>query len=297
MKIIKQAWEIIDLDIKEDVNLSRYTTIRLSTTGTIVLVKTELALSQLIKLFKIEKVKYHLVGWGANQILKTTSDTIFIKLAFDIDKEMLSEVKDEYTLPASISLNILTSHASKHGLKGWEVFTGIPASLGGAIFMNAGTTLGEIGDLVKSVSIMTIDGEIRKHVVDKDSFSYRENHFIAEGEVIISAVITQNGQDEGIIKKIREYLSFRKESQPLTTFNCGCVFKNYDQNHKAGQFVDVCGLKGLSINGVGVSHKHGNFIENQNDASTEDFSKLIDALKYELELHSGIEFELEAKVY
>jgi len=297
MKMIKEAWDISDIEIKEDVNLSRFTTIRLSASGTIVLVKTETALAQLICLFRKKSIPYHLVGWGANQVLISTQNTVFIKLAFELNAQELSKSKSEYYLPASVPLNILTSHASKFGLQGWEVFTGIPASLGGAIYMNAGTALGEIGSLIKSVSIMTIDGQIRTHIVNKDSFSYRENHFVKEGEVILSAIMIHKGLNTEIKEKIKEYLTFRKASQPLTTFNCGCVFKNYDQKHKAGQFIDICGLKGLSVNGLSVSHKHGNFIENQNNATSEDFSQLIDALKFELELHSGIEFELEAKVY
>ena len=75
------------------------------------------------------------------------------------------------------------------------------------------------------------------------------------------------------------------------------MFKNYDDSHRAGQFIDVCGFKGFSLNGLGVSPVHANFVENNDRASTEDFIELSNSLKYQLEVFSGIRFELEAKVY
>jgi UDP-N-acetylmuramate dehydrogenase len=287
---------IAGIELYENCNLEKYTTIRLNKVGSIVIVKEVEALKSLTKVLAESDIKFHLIGWGANQIIHNTEKTLFIKLKFEFNRNYFSEVKEFYELPASVPLNTLTSHAMKFGLKGWEVFTGIPASLGGAIFMNAGTSLGEIGNLVKSVKILTETGLIRDELITKDSFSYRKNHFVKKNEIIISAVLEHNGLDLNIRKEIKEYLSFRKSSQPLTSKNCGCVFENYDSLHKAGQFIDVCGLKGLGLNGLSVSHKHANFIENEN-ASTEDFIRLSESLKYQLELFSGIQFELEAKVY
>lgn len=297
MKLNKILNQISDLDIKENIDLSRYTTIKLFKMGNLVIVKTIESLQLTIKKLLQKNIKYQMLGWGANQVLINTENTVFIKLDFLQDKDYLNSVRDEYTLPASFPLNLLTSHGMKFGLKGWDVFTGIPASLGGAIFMNAGTTLGEIGSLVKSVKILSRSGEIKLINIDNKSFSYRKNHFLNEGEVIIEATLTHFGIDESLKTKIKEYLELRKRTQPLATRNCGCVFKNFDELHKAGQFIDACGLKGFSHAGLRVSHLHANFIENVENAKAEDFIVLVEAIKYELELFSGIEFELEAKVY
>lgn len=289
--------EIKDCNLYENCNLEKYTTIRLKKVGSIAIVESISALKILIKKLKDGNIAFHIVGWGANQIIHNTENTLFIKLKFNFNREIFSSVKSEYELPASMALNILTSHAQKFGLKGWEVFTGIPASLGGAVYMNAGTNLGEIGDLVRSVKILTSKGDIREEFISKNSFSYRKNHFVKKDEIILSVVLFHNGIDSKIKEKIKNYMEMRKKAQPLATKNCGCVFKNYDDNHRAGQFIDVCGLKGLTLTGLRVSHLHANFIENFNEATTDDFLTLSDTIQYSLELFSGARFELEAKVY
>lgn len=289
--------EIENIELFENVDLTKYTTIKLHKIGSVVKVYSVEATTKLIiKLNKLN-VMYHLVGWGANQVLHNVEDSLLIKLEFPFDRNYLKKVKSEYVLPASVPLNILTSHAGKFGLKGWEVFTGIPASLGGAIFMNAGTSLGEIGSVVKEVKVLERNGNIRIISIDQNAFSYRKNNFLNDGDVILEATLVHHGIDQRIKAQIRDYLDFRKKTQPLASKNCGCAFKNFDDKHKAGQFIDVCGLKGLSKNGLRVSHLHANFIENIESATSQDFIELTDTIKYELELFSGIEFELEAKIY
>lgn len=297
MNIPAEVFKIDDLDCYSNVSLAKYTTIRLEAKGSIVIVKSIDALKSLVKVLKDHDCKYHLVGWGANQIILNSQETIFIKLNFSFDRNYLKQVRDEYRLPASVSLNILTSHAQKFGLKGWEVFTGIPASVAGAVFMNAGTGLGEIGELVKEVTILRNNLSIETLNKDQLEFSYRKNHFVNDGDIIVEVVLTHQGIDSQISQKIKDYLTFRKSSQPITTKNCGCVFKNFDSNHRAGHFIDLLGLKGLTLNGLTVSHMHGNFIENQQDATSTDFCNLVALIQDELELQTGIRFELEAKVY
>ena len=289
--------KIDECEYFELIDISKYSTIKLKAVGNIVIVKTIEALEKSIKLLNEKKIKFLIVGWGANQVLVNTESVVLIKLSFEFDRSSYGELLKEYTFPASAPLTFLTSLASKYGLKGWEVFTGIPASVGGAVYMNAGTALGEIGSLVKSIKVLDENLKIKTIRVDQNSFSYRKNNIVKSNEVILEVTMIHQGSDENIKEKIKEYLNYRKTTQPLSTKNCGCVFKNYDQNHKAGQFIDVCGLKGLTSNGLRVSHQHANFIENTTEADGNDFLGLIDVLKYELELFSGIEFELEAKVY
>lgn len=289
--------DLEDLELLENIDLSKYTTMRLKKNGDFLLVRSIGALSKVIPLLNQNGIQYHLVGWGANQIIHTTDNVLFINLRFPFYRDQLKQIHKEYILPASVPLNVLTSHAQKFGLKGWEVFTGIPASLGGAIFMNAGTALGEIGSLVKWVKVVQKNGRIKKIIINNESFSYRKNHFVEPGEVIIEVCLTHLGQDEAIKNKIKEYMKFRKESQPLASYNCGCVFKNYDQSHKAGQFIDITGLKGLTVNDLKISPLHANFIENSGQATSEDFLEMVDVIQFSLEVFTGIKFELEAKVY
>jgi UDP-N-acetylmuramate dehydrogenase len=199
-------------------------------------------------------------------------------------------------LSASTSLNMLTAAAVKFNLSGWEVFTGVPASFGGAIFMNAGTRLGEIGDLIKSIKVLRFSGEIVNIQKDKESFSYRKNNFAGVGDVILSAVIKHNGFDESISQKIKDYMVHRKSTQPIASKTCGCVFKNYSPELPAGKAIDVLGLRGMSYKGIEISDKHCNFFENKKEAKVESFLELSSFVTEQLERYYGVEFELEVKI-
>jgi len=296
MNLTEELSKISDLVFSQNIDLTSFTTFRLSSVGDLLEIKSVEALRKVLPLLKKYQKDYLVVGWGANQILPQVCDKIIIHLDFPSDASYLESYRDEYDLPASIGLNHLTSHAVKFGLKGWEVFTGIPASLGGAIYMNAGTNLGEIGNLVKKVKIVTPTGDIREDLIDQNSFSYRHNHFVKSGEVIVGAVLGHDGRDDSIPAKIKEYLEYRKKSQPLTTKNCGCVFKNPRPGFQAGRLIDQLGLKGLSRGSLKISEKHANFMENSGFSSWDDFKSLVDIIKFEMDVFYGIEFELEVKI-
>ena len=294
---LKQKLEAIpDIEYLVDENLTSYTTFRLSSVGDLIKVKSVEALRKLLPVLTAEKVTYLVVGWGANQILAAQVKEKVIHLEFPFDSNHLAELREEYTLPASLGLNHLTSHAAAFGIKGWEVFTGIPASLGGAIYMNAGTNLGEIGNIVKRVQLITPAGEFREETITEKSFSYRKNHFVKSGEVIIGAVLVPLGIDAAVTLKIREYLEYRKKTQPLTTKNCGCVFKNPMKELPAGKLIDLLQLKGVGVGDLRISLKHGNFMENSGKANWDQFEDLVNLINLEMDHFYGIEFELEVKI-
>lgn len=287
---------IKDCEYFKDAELARYTTIRLKKIGDICIVKSLDALIELKRVANKEHKKIHLIGWGANQIIKDTKDKIFVKLDLPFNRDYLKEARDEYDLPASVSLNILQSHAQKFGLKGWEVFTGVPASLGGALVMNAGTSLGEISDVVKSVTVLRENNQIEE-LENKDLFVYRNNKFLKTGDIILSAKLIHHGIEESIKSQIKEYMQFRKNSQPLKSFNCGCVFKNYSPQHRAGQFIDTLGLKNFTFKSLKVSEVHANFVEHAGMATSDECEYFLDKLNSILEQHTGVKFELEVKIY
>lgn len=279
-----------------NIDLTKYTTFKLSSQGDLLEVSSVAALQKVIPLLVKNKKSYLIVGWGANQILPKECEDLIVHLNFPFDATYLEVSKDEYVLPASLGINHLTAHAVKFGLKGWEVFTGIPASLGGAIYMNAGTNLGEIGKLVKKVQLVTRDGKIREEIISDTSFSYRKNHFVKPGEVIVAAVITHLGVDELIPQKIKDYLEYRKRTQPLATKNCGCVFKNPLKELPAGKLIDLLQLKGVGVGELRISPKHGNFMENSGKATWDQFQTLVNLINFEMDHFYGIQFELEVKI-
>lgn len=296
MSLETEIQNIPDIVFEKDQDLTSYTTMRLASRGDVAEVKTVEALQKLLPLLKKHQRNYLVVGWGANQILPAVCDDLIIHLNFSFDMTYLDQVRDEYELPASLGINYLTSHAVKFGLKGWEVFTGIPASLGGAIYMNAGTNLGEIGPLMKKVKIVSIDGTLREEIMNEKSFSYRHNHFLKSGDVIVGATMFHRGTDEAISLKIKEYLEYRKKTQPLATKNCGCVFKNPHKELQAGRLIDLMGLKGLQVGGLRISPKHANFIENTTSSNWDQFESLVKIIKSNMDHFYGIEFELEVKI-
>ena len=193
MEILNQIKKIEGCQYFENIDLTKYTTFKLNSMGDLVEVKTVDALQKLLPLLVEHQKKYLVAGWGANQILPAQCEELLIHLDFNYDSSNLDTQKDEYVFPASLGINHLTSHAVKFGLKGWEVFTGIPASLGGAIYMNAGTNLGEIGNLIKKVQLVTPKGELREVIINKESFAYRKNHFVGPGEIIVGATMIHLG--------------------------------------------------------------------------------------------------------
>ena len=296
MSVKDSIKKIEGVDFESDADITKMTTFRLESKADLAIVRTPQALSQLLKLLAEHNASYIILGLGANQILPLQVDSLIIHLKFTFDQQELAEYQSSYIIPASVNLTHLTAAAVKHGLDGWEVFTGIPATLGGAIYMNAGTALGEIGSLVHEVYLIDKKGNTRTHVVDEKSFSYRRNYFVQAGDVIIGAKLSHRGRNEEIPGKIKNYLAYRKNSQPLATRNCGCVFKNPGQLYQAGRLIDQLGLKGLRNGGLQVSLKHANFIENQTSSHWDQFKDLTDAIKWQMNMFYGIEFELEVKI-
>lgn len=280
-------------------DLTSYSTMKLKAEGPLAIVSSINALSKLLPILKENKISYRLLGSGTNQLLPTKAGFLFIKMDLPMDLSIFDSVHEKYILPASVPLAKLTSHAARFGLIGWEVFTGIPASLGGAIFMNAGTNLGEIGEIVESVEICSDDGSMRKHYVSESSFSYRTNNFLNNGEVIIGATLVHHGQDPKIGRKIHDYLIMRNTAQPLKEKTCGCIFKNYKDGHstcRAGLFLDIMGMKGFEKNGIQISPKHANFLVNIGDANRENVLEVINFISEELRLQYGIKFDVEVQI-
>jgi UDP-N-acetylmuramate dehydrogenase len=201
------------LEINKD--LKKFSTMRLDARGDLITVKSKEGLKFVTKTLTENGIQYRVLGWGANLLLPPTSSSPYIQIDFKFDREILNSPQKEYILPASVSLAALTSHANKFGLKGWEVFTGIPASLGGAIFMNAGTNLGEIGKIIKEVKLITKNGEEKSVIINDKSFSYRHNHFVNDGDVIYEARLFHFGLDEAISKKIKEYSRDENENSTI----------------------------------------------------------------------------------
>lgn len=288
------------VSLLHDLEMTKFSTMKLSSKGTLIKVELLESLKKLVLFLKDNSLPYRAIGWGANFILPENPNFLLIKIEFPFDKTVITPEGNNFYLPASAPLNVLTSLATKYGFSGWEVFTGVPASLGGAIAMNAGTNLGEICELINYVDILKAGGEVERHMVKEESFSYRTNHFLNEGDLIIGAEIFHKGIDQSIPPLIKEYLQKRTDSQPLREKTCGCMFKNLHFSFKnqtltcrAGLYLDIMGMKGLSVGDMRISPKHANFMENRGRSGSDEVKQLVEKALFELELHYGVKFETE----
>lgn len=297
-KLLQELREIFDLQIELDHDLTQYTSMRLQAKGDLLIVRSLTALCQTVKTLTRHGTNYSPLGLGANTIIAELAPHPYLKLDLAFDKNYLNEVREEYVLPSSLTLGALSNCASRLGLKGWEVFTGIPATLGGAIFMNAGTNLGEIGSLVKSLRLVTKDGEIKTITINEKSFSYRRNNFLNSGDVIFEVTLTHQGIDPSIAGLIQDYLKKRAASQPLSKRTCGCVFKNRKAQPacRAGQSLDIIGFKGFTYKNIRVSPVHANFFEHGGGATRTDLVDMAQIINDELNLQMGIRLEFEVRV-
>ncbi len=198
---------------------------------------------------------------------------------------------------SGIKLSKLANIALSEGLSGFEFASGIPGTLGGALYMNAGAYGSEMKDVTESVTYIDKDTlEIRTVSGEDCGFSYRSSIFQKSGDIICEASLklSQGIQDE-IKAKMVELSAKRVEKQPLDKPSAGSVFKR-PEGYFAGTMIQDCGLKGFKIGGAEVSEKHAGFIINSGEATARDVLDLIDYVKVQVKKKYGVELQPEVKM-
>ena len=183
----------------------------------------------------------------------------------------------------------------KHELTGFEEISGIPGTIGGAIRMNAGAHGKEIKDLVKNVTVMDYNGNIKQMQNEEMQFEYRNSILSKEKLIVLEATLVfQKGNKEEIQNKMKEYQNWRKEKQPLEFPNAGSTFKRGD-GFITAQLIDECGLKGYNIGGAEISTKHAGFVVNKGGATAQDVIALTNYIKEKVyeKFQKNIELEIQ----
>jgi UDP-N-acetylmuramate dehydrogenase len=202
---------------------------------------------------------------------------------------------EQITAWAGAELSKLVLDCVEKGLSGVEALTGIPGSVGGAVRMNAGGSFGDIGSAVDAVTLMDIHGNVFEKRKPELIFDYRSANIRAR--FILNAQLRLTpGDPERIMRTVKESWIYKKNSQPLSTRNCGCVFKN-PLGAAAGALIDRAGLKGLQIGGAVVSEKHANFIIARDGCTSRDVLRLIDTIRQRVREQFDVELELEIEVW
>ncbi|MCH8157430.1 MAG: UDP-N-acetylmuramate dehydrogenase, partial [Nitrospinae bacterium] len=194
---------------------------------------------------------------------------------------------------AGVKLSYLAKYAARYGLTGIERLAGIPGSVGGAVVMNAGAEGTEIGQVIRSVTRVTMSGEVETLKKDELTFSYRKTDFPSGTGIVIEAELDlAKGETTAVHRTMDDHLSRRSSTQPLNMPNSGSIFKN-PQDDTAGRLIESSGLKGYSIGGAGVSIKHANFIVNKGGASAKDVIQLIEHIRGVVKDKTGTVLEQE----
>jgi UDP-N-acetylmuramate dehydrogenase len=195
---------------------------------------------------------------------------------------------------AGYSFARLGVQTAKKGYKGLEFASGIPATVGGAIYMNAGAGGQETQDTLTEVEWISENGEKKRFKRDELEFGYRSSSFQKMGGVIASARF-QLTLDAGARSHQKEHLAYRLKTQPYKEPSCGCVFRN-PPGDSAGRLIEACGLKGERNGGVEVSSQHANFFVNLGGGSAKEYVELMARVKKRVYEQTGIELEEEVKV-
>lgn len=193
-----------------------------------------------------------------------------------------------------VGMPTLIGYAIRRSLAGLEWAAGIPGTVAGCVVMNAGTRLGEMKDAVKAVRLVTLTGTVVEYPAAQIPFTYRRAK-LPPGIVVGVRLQLRPGVRTDIEKVVKDYLHYRRNTQPLTLPSAGCVFKN-PPNDSAGRIVEAAGLKGAQVGDAQVSAKHGNFIVNQGKATAKDVVALIKRVRTQVARKTGVKLELELKV-
>ncbi|MDD6942375.1 MAG: UDP-N-acetylmuramate dehydrogenase [Bacilli bacterium] len=277
MNIISEIEKLDIGRVEANVSLSKYTTYRVGGIAlAMVYPKSVKKLISLVKLLTGSKIKYKVIGNGSNLLFSDKNfDGVIIKLTELTNIKFLSYNK--IRVEAGYSLPKLSLLVAKKGLAGLEFASGIPGTVGGAIFMNAGAYKSDMGYIVQSVRVLTPDCKIITFENREMDFHYRSSFLQKHPEYIcLDAVIKlKKGDKELLDEVIKERRARRIESQPLEYPSAGSVFRNPEGNF-AGKLIEDLGLKGYRIGGAMVSEKHANFIINYDNATSADIKNLID---------------------
>jgi UDP-N-acetylmuramate dehydrogenase len=217
---------------------------------------------------------FFVIGNGTNLLIDDGElNTVFLHMGEDFAG--ITSDGEFVTAMAGAKLSSLCKFAAAEGLSGLEPLYGIPGTVGGAVFMNAGAYGTETADILDSVTAVTKSSKPRRYGKDDCEFSYRDSVFKRSGDIIVSAKFRlRDGYSDRINADMAEYAAKRREKQPLEYPSAGSAFKRPEGAY-ASALIDECGLKGLMIGGAAISEKHAGFIINKGGATFSDVTDLM----------------------
>ena len=254
-------------------------------------------LSEILKVSALLDIKPAILGAGTNVLAPDEGiDGLVICLKDSLnDMEIIDDT--HIRVSAGVSMTRAAVFAANHGLSGLEFAHGIPGSVGGGVYMNAGAYGGEIKDVCMSVDVMTMDGVLHTYSGEEMDFSYRHSRLEDEGGIVVSAVFALLSKPTEEIKSyMQELAAKRKASQPLDKPSAGSAFKRPIGGYAAA-LIDEAGLKGFRVGDAAVSEKHAGFVVNLGNATAEDVKNLLQQVSDKVFAKTGIRLEPEVRIW
>ena len=251
-------------------------------------------IQEVVSLCRDMNIPLHVIGNGSNILVGDDGVDGVVLALFNTFSDY--EIKDNViTAQAGMSLIKLAVIALREGLTGLEFASGIPGSVGGAVYMNAGAYDGQMKDVVTSVTVLDEAGNIRILGRDELDMGYRTSAVAKHNMIVLQVIIELKAGDKEQIKDRMNRLSeLRKQKQPLEYPSAGSTFKR-PEGYFAGKLIADAGLKGYSIGGAAVSEKHAGFVVNMGGATAKDVVELTDYIKKRIIEQFGVTLELEIK--
>ena len=286
----------IELNLEE--SLAKHTSFRIGGPAEVMAFpKTKAELSEILKTSALLDCKPVILGAGTN-ILAPDAGVRGLVICLRNLQETMERIDDSHIrVSAGVSMARCATFAANLGLSGLEFAHGIPGSVGGGVYMNAGAYGGEICQVCTEVEVMDADGNSRVLTGEEMGFSYRHSRLECTGDIVLSATfaLTEKPTEE-IRSVMQDLMTRRRNSQPLDLPSAGSAFKRPVGGYAAA-LIDQTGLKGYRVGSAAVSEKHAGFVVNLGGATAEDVKKLLQDVSQKVFASTGISLEPEIRIW
>ena len=281
--------------VKENEKLSHYTYTKTGgPADALVFPKTKDEVAAIVAWVNEKQIPLTVLGNSSNVIIKDGGIRGIVMILTEMNH---MEVKRHRLIVQSGARLIDASRmALAERLSGLEFACGIPGSVGGAVYMNAGAYDGEVEEVIESVVVITREGKIKNYEKNELEFSYRHSKLQETNEIVLEVVFhLEKGKQETIKARMDDLTALRESKQPLEYPSCGSVFKR-PTGYFTGKLIQEAGLQGLIWGGAQVLMKHAGFIVNINSATATDYIELIAHIKEVIMEHYGVPLETEVRI-
>lgn len=282
--------------------MGRYSTYRIGGPATVLLPATPEDVGAALTLAGEAGVPWFAIGLGSNLLLPDEGlDALVIRLGKGLDR--LERNGDDWTMGAGLPAPLAARRTAEAGFAGLHIFVGVPGTVGGGVYMNAGCHGGDWSEIVERVTVVDDSGTDAVIARADIPFTYRRSGL--QGRIVLEATVRLRQQDPAQLNEaIAEMFEWRQQGTPFNQACCGSVFKNpagpswkrAGGERTAGQLIEAAGLKGFSIGGAQVSPMHANYFVNTGNATASDVKKLIEHAQKVVRERFGVKLEPEVKL-